>query len=111
MLKSSKTMKVKTYWILYFTLFMLMNQAFSQQVESPLYFRSFFDTQKANKLLKQSMVYSNSGNVYNLMNLRAFLGANNVVISKGIDKEVIEYQKLIINNLIKSAEISKDIPR
>lgn len=106
---SSKNERINPCWLLCLILFAISSQAFSQNAESPSYFRGLFDSKKTDRLLKQSMVYSSNGNVYNLMNLRAFLGANNAIISAGLDEEVVDYQKRIIDNLVQSAKVSGSI--
>ncbi len=110
--KITKRMTILIRWwgLVCVFLFIFSSQSFPQRIEKPQYFESFFDPQIADKLLKQSINYSTSGNVYNFMNLRAFLGANNSIISVNLSKDVINYQKQIVDNLIQSARISKTIP-
>lgn len=83
---------------------------FTQPATLPSYFVKLFDRDKANILYKKSIDYSIGANAHEFMNLRAYLGANNALISASPDLEIIEYQRILIENIIKTASISKNIP-
>ncbi|HTN08998.1 hypothetical protein [Agriterribacter sp.] len=69
-----------------------------------------FYKDRAEILYEKSIDLSSSGNTHELMSLRAYLGANNALVSVNPDPEVIDYQRKLINNIINTARISKDIP-
>ena len=85
-------------------------QAFAQISTPPSYFLKLFDSSKANAFYKKSIDYSSDGNAYSFMSLRAYLGANNALISTDVDLEIIDYQRMMIDNIINVAGVSKDIP-
>lgn len=60
-------------------------------------------TRQSNRALKMST----RGNAYQFMEMRGFLNANNALIEKKYDEIAIEYQLILIENIIESSQISK----
>lgn len=88
---------------------LLVAQCKSHNEAVSTHYFKIWDKETAQDIEKRVERLSCSGNAYNLMSLRAYLGANNVVLKEQNDKGVIEYQVSIIENLINSAEESRDI--
>ncbi len=84
-------------------------QAFAQKSSPPSYFLKLFDKDRAEVLHEKSIDLSSSGNTHKLMSLRAYLGANNALVSITPDSEVIDYQRMLIDNIINNARVSKNI--
>ena len=85
-------------------------QAFAQKSSPPSYFLKLFDKDRAKMLYEKSIDLSSSGNTHDLMPLRAYLGANNALVSVTPDWEVIAYQRKLIDNIINTARVSENIP-
>ena len=84
-------------------------QSFAQSLSPPSYFLKLFERNKANDLYKKSVDYSSDANAHRFMRLRAYFGANNALISVDPDSEIIDYQRMLIDNVINTAVASKHI--
>src|SRR5690554_2106041 len=69
----------------------------------------FINTIESQRQYVKAVGFSNRGNSYQFMDLRGYLDTNNVLIKKQNKENVIEFQWLLINNVVNSAQISKDI--
>lgn len=70
---------------------------------------AILNVKESTKKYSRAIVLSKSDNAYHFMELRSFLNANNALIKKKYDKNVIEYQLLLIENIISTAVVSKNI--
>ena len=88
---------------------LLVAQCNSQNELVSTHYSKIWNSETVQSIEKRIENLSCSGNAYNLMSLRAYLGANNAAIKELQDKNSIESQLSIIENLINSAEKSRDI--
>ncbi|WP_343557300.1 hypothetical protein [Sphingobacterium sp.] len=56
-----------------------------------------------------AIAISEKGNAYQFMGLRRYLGANNALVEKANEKSAINFQWRLIENLINSARVSRQI--
>lgn len=59
----------------------------------------------------RALKIASSGNSYEFMNLRKYLGGINMMIKRTSDNELIKQQVNLIDNLIKSSRVSKSISK
>src|SRR5690606_36528027 len=59
-------------------------------------------------LYNHSIAISERGNAYQFMSLRRYLGVNNALVKKG-SRDAINHQWILIENLMKTAQISQEI--
>lgn len=81
--------------------------ALSNSAQSDLTPKIYYDileNKRADRLAKMAWNFSKSGNSRDLISLRRFLGGNNVLYEKTRDSEVLNFQRILINNVI---DISK----
>jgi hypothetical protein len=95
--------------VLLFIISIPLFQCKAQNNNSPHYFNKLLNADESIIHKKQSDSISRTGNAYQLMSLRSYLGANNAIIQEYKDDEVIEYQMTLIENIINSSRLSKDI--
>lgn len=61
------------------------------------------------KYHQRAIELSKSGDAYQFMALRAYLGANNALLKKRIQNDIIEYQLQLIENILSASSVSMQI--
>lgn len=69
----------------------------------------FLTTIENRKQYDKSIAFSKRGNSYQFMDLRGYLGTNNAIIENENNEIAINHQWILIENVINSAQVSKDI--
>src|SRR5690554_800070 len=89
--------------ILFILFFIVTNVAYSQT--DNIKYKSLYRDEDYTSALK----IATSGNSYDFMSLRKYIGALNVMIKETNDEELIHKQKTLVDNLIKSSDVSFSI--
>lgn len=97
---------VKNYTIIFFTIFLC--QCSSYKTITTEYYTTL-GLEASKELTGRIEQLSLSGNSYNFISLRAFLGANNAILYGEENVGIINYQQSIIDNLMHTAQPSKAI--
>src|SRR5699024_6760836 len=99
--------KIKSF--LPFVIVLVSQLTLAQDAPSIEYPTDLFTADEASTYYEKSIKMSQSGSAYYLMNLRAFFGANNVLLKTTKNPKVIAYQKELIDNILGTAKKSKNI--
>ena len=89
--------------ILFILFFVVTNVVYSQT--DNIKYKSLYRDSDYTSALK----IATSGNSYDFMSLRKYIGALNVMIKETNDEELIHKQKTLVDNLIKSSDVSLSI--
>src|SRR5699024_6312651 len=102
-------MKVSMKILIGFCFFIVPSLIMGQELYSTTFLKKDITPKNIKHYSQTALKLSKNGDAYFLMNLRAYLGANNEIIRKTESEGVIDYQRTLIDNIINAAQPSKDI--